>query len=184
METVNKLTPEEAGLTLKVVHGPVGKVRDAWPCISYIVIVFHGEQEVWKGDYHLGVGHADIKKVGDPWRVVYPFNMDEKMLLATWKKKPYAKFIDRDLHARTAAKLASAQKVKPELNDVVHSLLSEGDAHFDSLSFTEWAESLGYDTDSRKAESIYNTCLKTGRKLARFIPREKLDALREWACDY
>lgn len=54
--------------------------------------------------------------------------------------------------------------VDPDLADVLHCLLSDGDAcHY---SFEEWCDSYGYDTDSRAAERTYLACVATGEKLS------------------
>ena len=179
------ITPTEAGLSLKVVSGPVGTVEGTWKRISYVVALAHEGREIWRGDYHLGIGHVDLKKVGDAWSYKnFYLTESERSMLHTWQKDPGVKFLDLEKHARLAAKLAALQKVEPELDDVCHSLLSDGAAHFDSLTFEEWARELGYDPDSRKAEKVFNSCVGEGRALARAIRREKLDGLREWACDY
>jgi len=66
----------------------------------------------------------------------------------------------------------------PALADVLHSLLLDAEA-LDSATFEDWACDLGYDTDSRKAESIYRACLAIGLKLRRMLGDETIAALRE-----
>jgi hypothetical protein len=46
-------------------------------------------------------------------------------------------------------------------------------------SFDSWAASFGYDTDSRKAERIYATCLELGVKLKRILTPQQIAALAE-----
>lgn len=46
-------------------------------------------------------------------------------------------------------------------------------------SFEEWAGNFGYDTDSRKAERIYQHCLATGDKLKLILTREQITKLAE-----
>ncbi len=73
--------------------------------------------------------------------------------------------------------------ILPNEADVMYSLLLDSDV-LDCPSFEDWAESIGYDTDSRKAEKIYNDCLKIALKLRIMLGDEKLAALREAFQDY
>lgn len=50
--------------------------------------------------------------------------------------------------------------------------------------FEQWAADFGYDTDSRKAEKIYQECLRGALKLRAAIGQEGMDALREACQDY
>ena len=73
---------------------------------------------------------------------------------------------------------------EPTADDVLSCVSGDSDCA-DYSSFEEWADEHGYDTDSRKAERTYNTCIKEGRKLAQFInSNEDMEALREWAQEY
>jgi hypothetical protein len=64
--------------------------------------------------------------------------------------------------------MGSAYKGKrPEVADVLSCLAS--DASGADQDFESWASDLGYDTDSRKAESIYNTCVEQTEILKRFL---------------
>ena len=186
MNTINTITPAEAELSLRVISGPVGSIDDTWQHISYVVAVDHAGQEVWKGNYHIGVGHVDPKKAGNAWNGFQASKLteSERAMLHAWQTRPGVKFSDPLNQAKLAAKLAKMQSVTPQLEDVCHSLLSDGAAHFDSLTFEEWASDLGYDTDSRKAEKTFTACVEIGRAFARSISREKLECLREWACNY
>ena len=50
------------------------------------------------------------------------------------------------------------------------------------LTFEDWAGNLGYDTDSRKAEKIYDACLEMGEKLAALgLSDEQFNTLAEFA---
>jgi hypothetical protein len=65
-----------------------------------------------------------------------------------------------------------------------HSLLSDGSAFFDGHRFEDWADELGYSSDSIKAKETFETCDRIGRDLARFLSRDELESLREWASNY
>lgn len=45
---------------------------------------------------------------------------------------------------------------KPTLADIIDSLAVDAQTTENVKTFEEWARELGYDTDSRKAEAIYN----------------------------
>ena len=73
------------------------------------------------------------------------------------------------------------KKIKqPDLTDVLWSLVMDAEA-VEYSSFEEWAETYGYDTDSREAEKIYRQCLEIGLKLRQII---NLDEAREVFQDY
>lgn len=74
-------------------------------------------------------------------------------------------------------------KIEPNFADVLHSLASDSDA-IDCASFEEWAGNLDYDTDSRKAESIYRACLDIALKFRNALGEAGLAELREACADY
>lgn len=71
----------------------------------------------------------------------------------------------------------------PLARDVLYSLVSDADV-LDCGTFEEWAINLGYDPDSRKAESIYRACLEIALKLRNGIGEDGLAKLREAFQDY
>ncbi len=78
---------------------------------------------------------------------------------------------------------ANSEAIQPKLTDVVHSLVMDASV-LDSGGFEDWAADLGYDTDSRKAESIYRECLEIALKLRAGLGESVLSELREAAQDY
>src|SRR5688572_28333581 len=166
------------GFALAIVSGPKGEVRDNdWPCIAYSVRLEYKGRNVIETDYRLGVGHV---KVPTRWEdQPEGLTRDETYAFNTLRNKPSAQLKDKALHASFAAKLAKAQKVVPQLTDVMHSLMMDGESFFDATTFEDWCANMGYDADSRKAEAIYKACDDIGRKLARGIPSEVLAQVRE-----
>jgi hypothetical protein len=71
----------------------------------------------------------------------------------------------------------------PDLADVLYSLSMDADV-LDSGSFENWASELGYDTDSRKAESIYRACLDIALKMRAALGDSALQELRDACQDY
>jgi len=66
---------------------------------------------------------------------------------------------------------------EPEAFDVLECLAMD---YYDKQeTFEGWAENLGYNTDSRKAERTYRACVEQAEKLERFLGDEKLQELLE-----
>lgn len=179
---------DRLGITIES-SAPRGEVEPAqskgskpWPHIAYDVTLKRNGRSVWSGPYRLGVGHVTIpKRFEDNPRGL---EKDEVYALNTLRAKPYATLADPALAASVAAKLAKVQKVTPKLTDVVYSLLMDGSAYFDAATFEDWCDEYGYDTDSRKAETIWKTCDEIGRNLARAFTLQELGELREAASNY
>ncbi len=169
---------ESMGLTLKS-SDPAGGVEDKWPHLLYQVQLLKGDRLIWSGPYKLGVGHVNLKAVtfgfADLWTA------DQESMLRTWQRHPSADFLDKELHAQVAAKLARKQKVAPKVDDVIASLVHDGSCHFQSQSFSDWCSDLGYSDDSIKAKQGYEACEEIGRTLKRAFRPEELGPLIESA---
>lgn len=64
----------------------------------------------------------------------------------------------------------------PELASVMGCLFMDCDV-LNYAKFEEWAESLGFDPDSRKAEGIYRACLEQALTLKNSIPHAEFERL-------
>lgn len=76
-----------------------------------------------------------------------------------------------------------ALKDDPEAEDVVWSLLSDT-SDIEGTAFEEWADNLGFDPDSRKAERIFKACEETLSRLLLLFTRQELEDLRELFQDF
>lgn len=65
----------------------------------------------------------------------------------------------------------------PEAHEVLGSLLMDSDVEYEN-SFEDWAESYGYDTDSRRAENIYKECKINASKTRQLLGLD-FDKFRE-----
>lgn len=65
----------------------------------------------------------------------------------------------------------------PTALDVLESLQS--DIPDDGADFETWADDLGFDPDSRKAERIYKACVAQTERLARFLGDDAFTELQE-----
>lgn len=142
--------------------------------------------------YRMGTGHVDFRvaaqKVGQ-YPTLYTnepgsamtkekakrvlFSTDEQHALNTLAEKPLATLRNATVHAAVAAKCAKLTGLTPTARDVLSSMfLDARDAFFDGCTFEDWCGNTGYDTDSRKAEKLFNACRDTGAMLVRLLGRD------------
>ena len=77
------------------------------------------------------------------------------------------------------ARFYGGQKTQPKRPDpleVLHSI-SRDYVSTVNVSFENWCSEFGYDTDSKKAEEIYNACRETGLRLLNLISVQDMEAL-------
>lgn len=127
--------------------------------------------EILTTDYSMGCGHCPASQ-------------------APVKELGHKNSLARDAVIRQECEqgraLRAGQGRNPILPDPLHvisSLLSDADV-IDCTSFEDWAGNLGYDTDSRKAEAMYRTCLEIALKLRNGIGEVGLAELAEAFRDY
>lgn len=178
MKTENK-SLQSLGFELSH-KGPFAEVKDNWPCISYVVTLKFKGREVIETTYSLGVGH--VKVTAPPMGL--SMSEREAGFLHSWKARPNANFLDKQLQADVATKLAKYQKVAPQLADVLHSLMLDGEAHFQSMLFADWCADFGYDSDSIKAKEIFEKCEAIGKSLKRNIPVATLKEVQSILSNY
>lgn len=70
----------------------------------------------------------------------------------------------------------------PDGTDLFNCLLS--DTSFYADTFEEWAEEMGYGSDSRRAEKIYNACKEQKTVIESMLTKSELEDLREVFQDY
>jgi hypothetical protein len=79
--------------------------------------------------------------------------------------------------------MGSAHKGEPELAGVLHCLLMDADG-VDGETFEGWADNLGMDSDSRKAEAMFKACQQTALELGTLFTKAELVDLRELFEDF
>lgn len=72
---------------------------------------------------------------------------------------------------------AYSHRTGPALSDVLGCLAMDISWVGEGISFEDFCSRFGYDTDSRKAEKIYNDCRKISAKLENFLGKESLAVL-------
>lgn len=165
---------EDLGFALQA-GTPYPKESDGWYSITFPVKVTFKGREVYDKTYSLGVGHVSFD---EPVRGTERLSGDEDAMYLAWKRTRSVNFVNKALRCRVAVKMAIAQKLQPKLDEVLHSLLADGECFFQARSFEDWAGDFGYDPDSRKAEVIYRECDSIGRRLAAAVPAEVLAQAR------
>lgn len=80
---------------------------------------------------------------------------------------------------RKAVRKADHIDNKPTLSEVLDSLAMDASDFLYGIDFEEWAENLGYDMDSRKAEKIYKACQNNFNGLLRVLGMDALCELIE-----
>ena len=78
---------------------------------------------------------------------------------------------------KTRFSQGSAHTENPSLADVLDCLGSDSAGYENAKDFEDWASEYGYDTDSRKAEKIYNTVAKQAEELKAFLGEEAYNQL-------
>jgi len=89
-----------------------------------------------------------------------------------WQANHYSITLRRMSRADTLSTFFSkgvGLKGSPTAAEVLDCLASDAQSVDSARDFEEWAYEFGYDTDSRKAEQVYNSCVKGQKELRRFL---------------
>ena len=152
---------------------PDGKV---WRGLNWRVTLSRRGRDFLECDYAAGVAHTPAHKAGAKR---FPAKAD--------LERAIAHEIEKGTRARPGmggTPYDSRQPIPgPEIADVLHSLAMDS-AVLDEAKFEDWAEGLGYSTDSRAALAIYRECLKHALALRANLGETGLQELRDAAADY
>ncbi len=99
------------------------------------------------------------------------YHSDEKMVSATKTFSYYGSQADYEAH--------KTDLTEEELKQALRCIIE--DANSGTMDFKEFCSEFGYDTDSRRAEKIYNACKNSLMKVRDlgFFDSELIDALNE-----
>jgi len=149
--------------------------------LNWVVTILCNGREVITTDYSAGCGHCPAYK---------------KPVTRNGKVDKYAQqsLIDYECEKGMTARASvgfsglvyakpGGAKIEPELKDVLYSLVMDSDV-LNYSTFEEWAQNFGYETDSRKAEKIYNECLKIALKVRAGLGQEFLTDAKQAYEDY
>ena len=159
---------ENRHLEVQATHLPVNAENYKDLRMQWRVTLLYQGKEVLSTDFHAGVGACPSYKAGAFLSVDYVEAL---------------KFECKTGHASVGSFGLKGKPIMPKPADVLYSLLMESDT-MDYCNFEDWAASLGYDQDSRKAERVYRACLDTALKLRAALGDALLKELREAFQDY
>lgn len=74
------------------------------------------------------------------------------------------------------------EPITPRLHEVLYSLIM--DIYCAEYDFEEFCANLGYDSDSRKAEKLYNQCVEQKEKVGSIFSPDEIEELKEIFQDY
>lgn len=167
------------GLQHNIVFIPQSRSRNAGkePCINWSVCLWKSNNDKNKmlTDYQQGVGH--LPKWNSPVKNEYDTKLKYSCMLRAIETGKVHRIVN-DTPVPTNTKLTP-----PSVVDVIYSLIMDSDV-LDYAGFELWANNLGFDTDSRKAETIYNICINNTLKLKSILGQEALDKLKDLYQDY
>jgi len=166
---------EALGLTVESVFVPFSQSRnkgEKHPSLNWRVTILHNGREILTTDYSAGSAHCPSYKHNDRAEthhmIAWECENGFKASGVRWGSRP---------EAYGATRGNVAQAIKPDSLAVLASLAMDSDV-LEARGFEDWASNFGYDTDSRKAESIYRTCLEIALKLRHALGDSGLQTLR------
>lgn len=77
--------------------------------------------------------------------------------------------------------MGSGHKGEPSMSGVLESLQCDASGRT-GQSFEDWCSEYGYDTDSKRAEAMYNACGQTAFKLRSLLGRDAYETLMSVEC--
>jgi hypothetical protein len=178
-KTAAQKTVDALGLTVTSRFIPFSQSRnkaEKYKSLNWEVTVHLGDVAILSTLYSAGIAHAPSYKHSDKAETHHRVNWEcengYKAQGVRWGRTPeaYGAMVERNA-------------IKPDTLDVLYSLAMDADA-LEYAGFEDWANSLGYDTDSRKAEKVFTECLGIALKLRHALGEEGLKALREAFQDY
>ena len=163
------------GLSLDHKHIPMaGSLDTKTTTVDFRVTLMYNGRDAITTEYHMGLGHCTATSESKrPAPRLPNLTMD------------YFNSLQGTLRGEKAHRWDDIRWTlpTPALAGVLSSLLLDSSV-LDYPTFESWASDCGYDTDSRKAEAIYNACLANALKLTAGIPRDVLGAARDILADY
>lgn len=144
---------EKQGLQYTAKFVPFSLSRNAkekTPSLNWQIEISKGSWVVFTSQYTQGVGNLPGYKFSQSHLMYYHDAVKGACETGRWN--PNIGGLQSKLQA-------------PKIADVLHCLLVDATAI--DYSFEDWCGEFGYDTDSRKAFQMYETCVQTGLTLRR-----------------
>ena len=168
---------DELGLTIKSEFVPWSQSRNfeqdlptSKKNLNWRVTLMLGEREVITTDYSAGIAHCPSYLQSARWTLDYDATIEHE--------------VETGKRARpTGSGIFNGKVIVPDRIGVIWSLLMDSDV-IDYSNFEDWADSVGFDSDSRKAEAIYKACLEIGLKMRNGIDHNSMVKLKLAFEDY
>lgn len=168
---------DDLGLKVDAVFIPWSKSRHAkekYPSLNWTVTLLKNDKVVLTTTYSAGYGHCPYAKKNPS--AMYKWTISDKECIEYECERGVA-CRESIATGRPITAGLSPKIILPDTLDVVCSLVGDADV-ISYGTFEEWANSIGYDSDSRKAEATYKQCLELGLKLLNGVGAEGLKALQ------
>lgn len=171
------------GLTVKADFVPFSQSRnkaEKSPSLNWRVTVQRNGRDLLTTDYSAGIGHCPSYNV----KPSPHWNRPDRM----WRGELCAFECESGFKARgfTSWGGFTSDREKPILPnplDVLYSLHMDADV-LNYATFEDWAETFGYDADSRSAEQTYRACLEIALKFRAALGEDGLAQLANIFQDY
>ena len=89
-----------------------------------------------------------------------------------WASHYQCRFTHGRRRFTTYFSMGPAHTQEPKASEVLDCLALDAATIENSKSFEDWCAELGYDTDSRSAERMYQVCVRQAEQLERFLGAE------------
>lgn len=127
------------------------------PMDAWVITLQRGTSTYEEFSYFTGLGHRKVPK-----SLKAPYWMKGREL-SKWNEQ-------------------NAKPVKPNAAGPLYSFVMDASAC--EMSFGQWCDEYGYNTDSRKAESTYQSCQEQTDKMRRILSRAEIDHIQFLLQDY
>ena len=159
---------KEAGFALTAIFQPASIQTDEWKrsAVNFQVTLTYNGIVCFQGSYAYGIGNLPG----------YKHNFGRKTVDEAHAEK---QAIEDGLWSGRYGKRTTFDRKKvpdPKVTDVLYSILMDADV-LNYGAFEEWADSLGYDADSRAAEETYKACLNQSLKFQSVVSNDIREAL-------
>lgn len=167
------------GVTMTVEFVPLSQSRNKaenYPTLNWEVTLRRNDRDIITTDYSVGCAHCPAYKLS-----VHKCGGQNSILRHEAIRMECENGKAIQMCGETPR--LTTKPISPDLADVLYSLSMDANV-LDSGSFENWASKFGYDTDSRKAESIYRACLDIALKMRAALGDSALQELRDACQDY
>jgi hypothetical protein len=124
----------------------------------------------------------------------YAFSLDENVInpksmanMTRWivslERKTYTQ-LGRKVDVLEIPFYTGDKNKHPHIADVMHALMADRGTILYADTFEEWAEGLGYDSDSREAERTFKQCKLQTEELSRLFNDDELVDIAEMLENY